>query len=282
MRAFYILLPILAISLASSSCIFSDLFGAGKQEFVADTVVAVPSIKDIRVQFLLTDTTNDVVRYWSDRSGRPIYQRSEESFIGQKRDGFQREWNEDGILILEAQWNKGLPIEYRIERYDDGSLKRKVLYNSQKGYARYEVNFHPNGRLKTDTILYNEGVKEGKINYYDTAGVLVEQHIFADNELVGIEIFRAEFENVFNKVAYLERSLVQDSIDAIRQDSVFRAVLGDVDPAAAKAGAGIAWKNDYNELENLRYLEGLMNPEKRLADSARADSLRNINSIDEK
>jgi len=76
--------------------------------------------------------------------------------------------------------------------------------------------------------------------------------------------------------------LGHDSIYAIRLDSVFRAFLGDVVPAAAKAGAGIAWKNDYNELENLRYLEGLMNPEKRLADSARADSLRNINSIDEK
>ena len=92
MRAFYILLPIFVISLSSSSCIFSDLFGGNNGAFVADTVILAPNIDHIEVQTVTSDSSYTMISYWTDEDGRPLYMKARSYFVNGVKDGREERW----------------------------------------------------------------------------------------------------------------------------------------------------------------------------------------------
>lgn len=263
MRILYLILPAFIIILANSSC--SSSFGNSGAEFKADTVVAVKTVKHITVQTTGSDSSSKVVNYWTDQDGRPLFKKSEEYFVNDALDGFQRRWSENGRLIYEAQWSEGVPMEYMQSFHENGQLKKRIYYNKQKSFPDYEVNFHANGIPRTDTILYAEGKKEGVINYYTDEGELKESHIYANDSLIRIKIYNEEYERLLRMVNALKNSMEKDSINRLKRDSLFASLLDEIEDTGSKS---MQWKDDYNKLEELKYLEGLLG---KLEDSTKVE-----------
>jgi hypothetical protein len=250
MKILYILVPVLVIALSSSSCIFSDLFGSSR-EFIADTVVSAPNLKHIEVQYVDTDSSYTVISYWTDNNGRPLYMKSRQNFIRQIKNGTEKHWAENGQLIYTALWANGTPIGSVMEYYDNGQLKRRIDYDNEKGYARFEMNYHENGFRKTDTISYIKGKKDGAINYYDfESGEMNETYIYSRDTLIGIRIYKPEYDLLSRQAEVLAKSVKSDSAERQRKDSLFATLLGNL-----KSGPSNSWSNGENEKEKLEYLE---------------------------
>jgi antitoxin component YwqK of YwqJK toxin-antitoxin module len=250
MKILYILVPILVIALSSSSCIFSELFGSSP-EFVADTVVSAPNLKHIEVQYVDTDSSYTVISYWTDNNGRPLYMKSRQNFIRQIKNGTEKHWAQNGQLIYTALWANGTPIGSVMEYYDNGQLKRRIDYDDEKGYARFEMNYHENGFRKTDTISYVKGKKDGAINYYDfESGEMNETYIYSRDTLIGIRIYKPEYDLLSRQAEILAKSVKRDSAERQRKDSLFATLLGNL-----KSRSSSSWSNGENEKEKLEYLE---------------------------
>lgn len=263
MRILYLILPIFIIAMSNSSCTL--MFGGSDLSSDKDTIVAIKTIKQISVQTTANDSSFKMVNYWTDQDGRPLFKKSEEYFVNSARDGFQRRWSENGRLIYEAQWSEGMPVEYMQSFHENGQLKKRIYYNKQKGFADYEVNFHANGAPRTDTILYAEGKKEGVINYYTDQGQLKESHVYANDSLIRIKIYNEEYERLLRMVKALENSMEQDSVNRLKRDSLFASLLDGLEDTGS---GSMQWKDDYNKLEELKYLEGLLG---KLEDSTKVD-----------
>lgn len=254
MRAFYILLPIFVISLSSSSCIFSDLFGGNNGAFVADTVILAPNIDHIEVQTVTSDSSYTMISYWTDEDGRPLYMKARSYFVNGVKDGREERWNTNGIRTYDGYWANGNPTNYLEERYDNDSLKRRIEYDQVTGYARFEYNFHPDGTLMSDTVMYVRGKKEGEINYYNADGELTETYIYARDSLIAIRIYKKEYVQLTNQALALQRSMAQDSATRQKRDSIFNTLMGSLNGLSGSSG----WSNENNDLENLQYLEELI------------------------
>src|SRR5690606_5647020 len=113
-----------------------------------------------------------------------------------------------GFIIFDTYWANGNPTKYLKEYYDNGALKRHIQYNEQMGYAEYEYNFHPDGTLRSDTIQYQRGKKEGEVNYYDLeTGKLSETYIYSGDSLIAIRIYKKEYEQLAMQALALQRSV---------------------------------------------------------------------------
>lgn len=255
MRILYILLPIFVISVSSSSCIFSDLFGGSNGAFVADTVIVAPNIDHIEVQTVTSDTSYTMVSYWTDEDGRPLYKKSKSYFVNGVKDGREEHWNTEGIRVFDAYWANGNPTTYWEEYYNSGKLKRRIEYDNINGYARFEYNFHEDGSLMSDTIMYVKGRKEGEVSYYDPeTGELTETYIYARDSLIAIRIYKKEYERLAQQALALQRSMASDSASRQKRDSIFNKLLGNLNALSGSSG----WSNENNDIENLQYLEELI------------------------
>jgi hypothetical protein len=258
MKLLNILIPVIVISLSSSSCIFSDLFGA-RNEFAVDTVVSAPNLQHIEVQYVDSDTSYSVISYWTDNNGRPLYMKSRQNFVRQIKQGPEKHWAANGQLTFTALWANGNPTGTVLEYYDNGNLKRRIDYDDSKGYARFEMNFHENGTKKTDTIVYSNGRKDGSINYYSPeTGELSETYIYARDTLIGIKIYKPEYDLLARQAEILAKSIKRDSAERQRKDSLFATLLGDLKSSSSKS-----WSSDDNEKEKLDYLELMLKENKK-------------------
>lgn len=259
MRFLYLFLPVFVVALSSSSCIFSDLLGGNNSEFVSDTVVAAYDYKDIEVQYVDSDTSFSVITYWTDNNGRPLYMKSRQNFIRQVKNGPEKHWAVNGQLIYTALWANGTPTGTVMEYYDNGQLKRRVDYDDSKGYPRFEMNYHANGNKKTDTISYSKGKKDGAINYYDElSGELNETYIYSRDTLIGIKIYKPEYDLLANQAEILAKSVSRDSAERLRKDSLFATLLGNLNSSKSNN-----WSNGDNEKEKLDYLELMLKEEQK-------------------
>ena len=244
MKFLSLIIPVFVIALSSSSCIFSDLFGS-THKFVADTVVSAPNLKHIEVQYVDTDSSYSVISYWTDNNGRPLYMKSRQNFVRQIKNG---------QLTYTALWANGTPIGSVMEYYDNGQLKRRIDYDDERGYARFEMNYHENGFRKTDTISYVKGKKDGAINYYDfESGEVNETYIYSRDTLIGIRIYKPEYDLLSRQAEILAKSVKRDSAERQRKDSLFATLLGNL-----KSRSSNSWSNGENEKEKLEYLEQML------------------------
>jgi antitoxin component YwqK of YwqJK toxin-antitoxin module len=259
MKFLYILFPVLVITMSSSSCIFSDLFGGNNKDSKLDTVVSAPNLKDIEVQFVDTDSSYSVISYWTDKNGRPLYMKSRQYFVRQAKHGPEKKWAMNGQLIYTALWSNGTATGSIMEYYENGEMKRRVDYDDSKGYPRYEMNFHKDGTKKTDTINYFKGKKEGAINYYsEETGELAETYIYARDTLISIKIYKPEYELLDRQALALLKSMKRDSMERQKKDSLFATLLGNLNSASSKS-----WSSEENDKEKLEYLELMLKEEKK-------------------
>lgn len=236
------------------SCFLSEIMGSGKGIFVKDTVVAVENMKTIDVQYVQSDSSYALITYWTDAGGRPLFKKRIQNFTRQIKDGPEKHWDENGQLIYNALWSKGTPLGAITEYYGNGQLKKKIEFDDKKGYARFEMNFHENGRIKSDTIMYYKGKKEGEVNYYDeNSGEITEKYIYARDSLLSIKIFKKEYELLAKRADELKNSVKRDSVDRIKKDSLFSTLLGNL-----QAMSPSNWSNEDNKKERIEYLETLL------------------------
>jgi len=155
-------------------------------------------------------------------------------------------------------WSNG-EMTSLTEWHNNNQVKKRIEFDATRGYARYEYNYHRNGTIKTDTIVYEQGKKNGIINYYDEfTGKLTESHIYAADELIRIKIYRNEYDRLAAQADALQRSLIQDSINRISRDSIFESLTGGVENTTT----GADWSDEDNQLENIEYLKGLLKERK--------------------
>jgi len=260
MRILYILVPIFVIALSSSSCIFSDLFGANNRNTnAADTVVAITNMKHIDVQYVESDTSYSLIAYWTDNSGRPLYMKSRQHFVRQTKHGQEKRWASNGQLVYTALWANGTPVGSELEYYENGALKRRIDYNDAMGYRLYEMNFHENGTPLTDTIVYEKGKKNSAVNYYnEMTGGLHETHVYLRDTLIAIRVHNPKYDKLASQADALARSMKTDSVENERNEIKFAKLLGDL-----KSGVSTSWSNGENEKDKLDYLESMLKEDKK-------------------
>lgn len=257
MKFFYFFIPVLVIGLSTSSCIFFEDVNAntgGK-----DTIIAVSGIEHIEVQ-QVDDDSSTITTYWTDLDGRPLYKKSILNLVKGVKDGQEKRWARNGELVYNGLWANG-ELKALSEYYANAShqLKHRIEYDPKGGYPAREYNYYADGSIRTDTIQYSGGKKNGSINYYDEErGKVIESHVYADDELIKIQIYRSDYDILAARAEALKASQKRDSVRRIRRDSIFDALIGEVNKADSGYGGGSDWSNNNNALENIRYLEGLL------------------------
>lgn len=91
--------------------------------------------------------------------------------IDEPSDGLYQKKDEDGQLIIEGNYIKGIKEGLWQEYYESGRLKRKVNYNKGDIDGLWE-QYHPNGQLWAKGS-YKDGRIIGEWKYYDKDGKLL-------------------------------------------------------------------------------------------------------------
>lgn len=187
----------------------------GSDGLLPDTVVLSIEPNRTDVQLLRTDTTYDIISYWTDpTTGRVLYTAETESYKHGQLNGTKIEWNENGDTIHLSFWEDGIRVDSSLDWYDNRVVKQRVFYSLKRnGNKEYEMNYHANGKPSTDTILYTNGWRNGAVTYYDTTGFrATETYFYADNELIGIEIYDDKYLALDRNARNLRQQIYLDSI----------------------------------------------------------------------
>jgi len=93
------------------------------------------------------------------------------SIFNNKFDGPMLKWNEDCVLISEANYENGKLHGYWKVYYDDGQLMQSVDYffGQKNGYERW---YYKDGKIKTETY-YKFDVQSSDMLSWDESGRLL-------------------------------------------------------------------------------------------------------------
>ncbi|MCP4439914.1 MAG: hypothetical protein GY810_13295 [Aureispira sp.] len=270
MRTHTLLLVLLYIVLYLPSCvtITNEEMSDG---VLPDTVVLSIEPKRTDVQIQQTDTTYDIISYWTDPvTGRILYTAETESYKHGQLHGTKIEWNENGDTVHLSFWEDGIHVDSSLNWYDSRVVKQRVFYSLKRnGNKEYEVNYHPNGKSSTDTIWYTNGWRNGAVTYYDTTGYrATETYFYADNELIGIEIYNDQYLALDRNARNLRQQIYLDSIKQSK-DTLLTTVFAEQEKKQQdeSSAAYSEWDNSDEDSEYLlKELKGEL-PEPK-ADSA--------------
>lgn len=170
-----------------------------------DTTVTInsllPQVCEVKVRN--TDSTYIVTSYWTDElTGRILYKMEDAPYKNSRIHGTQYKYDEDGDTLLIAHFENGIRIDSTVYYWPNGSPKHKFFYSRIKdGNIDSEVQFHQNGRRKTDVVIYEEGLLNGAVDYYDStkANIRTETYYYRDNELIGIKIYNKLYDELNNR-----------------------------------------------------------------------------------
>lgn len=216
-------LPIIfALLLTFSSCnFFSSLFSGPPEPKYPDTLVLATIGYNADVQFNLNDSLYVITRYWTDNNGKWLYKLKEEPYKRGRLHGKRVIWNEWGDTLHFSIWEEGISRDSMFECYTDSVKQRKQLvYYLPNGNKDYEVYYHKNGKPRTDTIYYVKGLREGAIDFYDDDPKNlkpIETYFYKNDELIGVQIYKALYDNLASRAANLRAQIAKDSIAAATQ-----------------------------------------------------------------
>lgn len=177
----------------STSCY--NPFDTTKEITYPDTTVSInsllPQVCDVSIRS--TDSTYHVTSYWTDKqTGRIIYKMEDAPYKKDRLHGVQYRYDEDGDTLLVAHFENGIRVDSTVYYYPSGSPQHKFYYSPAKdGNITFEIQFHENGRRKTDMVAYENGVLNGAVDYYDATekNERTETFYYREGELIGIKIY---------------------------------------------------------------------------------------------
>jgi len=245
----YYLFIIFGAPLLFSACDIFDSFSveATERKF-PDTIVLAVEDYIAEVEFDLTDSTYEIVKYWTDEYGNWLYRLEEEPYKRGRLHGTKIRYNEYGDTLQLSHWEAGIQIDSMVTYYPHRPWQLKhAIHFKKNGNKFFEVSFHPNGNKRTDTIFYYRGMLDSTfINIYDsTGGKMTEQYLYLDNQLASVMVQRPLYDNLDAKVRGLKAN--QDS--AGRPSGPYKPFVGDPDNDRADA-------RNLNNAQNQQYQAG--------------------------
>lgn len=208
------LLIILAILLHSSCNPFDNL---PDEIIYPDTTVTInslsPQVCEVKIE--QSDSVYDITSYWTDKlTGRIIYKMEYNPYKYSRLHGVQLEFNDAGDTLFMAHFSEGIRVDSTVYWYPNGQVKQKYYYSKkQDGNILSELNFHPNGRRRSDVITYHNGLINGAINYYDStaANRPTETYFYINSEIVGIKIYNDAYDELQRRKDGLLAAYQRDS-----------------------------------------------------------------------
>jgi len=110
----------------------------------------------------------------------------------EQKDGFWKEFNKQGVLISEGNFDKGLRTGKWKLYYETGELVIEENYANGKMEGTFK-SFYKNGRLISEG-QYRDNKREGIFKIFNDAGDLVKRMIFKNDSLI-------EEENIPNNLS---------------------------------------------------------------------------------
>lgn len=217
-----LLLPFFFVgTLAMTSLSSCSIFGEPEGPKYPDTLILATKGSFAEVQFMRNDSMYDIVRYWTDDNGQWLYKLQEEPYKHGRLHGKKIRWNHYGDTLHFSVWQEGIPRDSMLEFYEDKPQQpRQVVYFRSNGNKDYEVFFHPNGKARTDTILYIKGLREGPISFYDSFPanrIPSETYFYKNDKLIGVKIYNKQYDQMESKALALSLQIIKDSIAAMAE-----------------------------------------------------------------
>jgi len=241
MRALPILFFITVVLLHSACNPFMD---SNAETMLPDTAVVIRSLSPqvCQVKRINSDTTYYITSYWTDKlTGRIIYKMKYEPYKMSRLHGVKMIFDEKGDTLAIEHFEDGVRVDSSVYRYPNGQTKQKIFYSKKKdGNILWELNYHPNGRKKTDLIPYTDGLITGEVTYYDTSAQSkpTETYFYVESEIVGIKIYNDQYRQLDIRKNAMLSAYQKDSARIAMamtdsSDNSFRAVV----PADSKREA---------------------------------------------
>ena len=182
-----------------------------------DTIVTInsitPQICDVTIKS--TDSTYHITKYWTDAStGRIVYKMEDKPFKNSRLHGVEYKYSPSGDTLLVAHFDNGIRVDSTVYRWDNGNTRHKYYYDAAKdGNVIFEIQYHENGRRKTDMVAYENGQINGAVDYYydDRQNKLSETFYYREGELIGIKIYNDLYNELDRRTANMLAEYRRDS-----------------------------------------------------------------------
>jgi antitoxin component YwqK of YwqJK toxin-antitoxin module len=132
--------------------------------------------------------------------------KSENHYIDNQMDGYQKEFSPNGALILKQLYNEGKMLD--LTKNDTLDLEEKIVYDDNKhiikrgyyhdnipvgihreynldGSVKNALVYDEEGRILSQGIIKDDGTREGKWNYYYDNGEVKSEGNYTNNRQVG-------------------------------------------------------------------------------------------------
>lgn len=214
-----------------------------------DTTVQInnlmPQICEVTIHE--SDSVYLTTAYWTDKqTGHIIYKMKDTPYKFSRTHGTQYEYDEDGDTLLIAHFDNGIRTDSTVYYWPNGQARHKFFYSAlNNGNILYEVQYHPNGRLKTDIIAYEDGLLNGAVTFYDSTAARKkkETYYYREGELIGIKIYNEAYAELDRRHDNLLAEYRKDSA-RIAEALFAQAQIGDGDPIEVPVYYQIGTEND--------------------------------------
>lgn len=199
-----------------------------------DTTVSIDNLMPQICEVTIHD--NDSIylttAYWTDKqTGNIVYKMKDTPYKNSRIHGTQYEYDEEGDTLLIAHFENGIRIDSTVYYWSNGRPRHKFYYSALKnGNILHEIQFHENGTPRTDFIVYEDGLLNGAVHFYDTSGTAkkTETFYYREGELIGIKIYNDAYAELDRRRDFLLTEYRKDS--ARIADALFAQVGAEGEP----------------------------------------------------
>jgi hypothetical protein len=193
MKKRYWLFSLLCPLFLPSCGLYDALFSDYNPQPTPDTIVLSIDPKRTEVQYLVSDSTYSIIRYWMGPYNNRLYKSLEEHYKRGRLIGDRYEWDSLGVLIHKSNWDEGVKVGQAYEWHHNGQLKQWIQF-SPIGNREFETNFFDNGKKESDSIIYDGmGRRNSDIKYYDPTGYHTETFHYRNDTLLGVSIYKSMY-----------------------------------------------------------------------------------------
>lgn len=200
MKKRYWLLAIFLPIFLPSCRLYDALFTEYDPQPTPDTIVLSIDPKRTEVQYLTSDSTYTIIRYWMGPLNTRLYKCLEEHYKKGRLVKNRYEWDSAGALIHRSYWDEGVKVDTAIDWHSTGAVKQWMVY-SEIGNPVIQYNGFANGKKHTDTIYFDSlgrrndpsGKGPYPIKYYNDEGRHTETYYYRNDTLLSVDIFKPQY-----------------------------------------------------------------------------------------